>query len=252
LKKFPVSIVGSIQPDRLAEAIEGADDGMASRFLYTWPELAPYRSLADRRAPKDADALAWLKRIAGAAKKVDDPRILKLSDDAKQQLDTFMKLLHGQADGLEGLEASWAGKGQGTVVRLATVLALLAWSEEDSAEPHSTVGSDAMRNAITLWEGYFRPHAVTVFNRVGQSHKDRQARRVVRWLLQGDKQIVSRLDVRRLALGASVDVEVTDRIIERLIRGNVLRSREATGSTKGGPRLYRWDVSPLLRKTVHA
>ena len=46
LKRFPVSIVGGIQPDRLAEAIEGADDGMAARFLYS---LARYGALSFAR-----------------------------------------------------------------------------------------------------------------------------------------------------------------------------------------------------------
>lgn len=48
LPKFPVSIVGTIQPDRLADAFQGGDDGMAARFLYVWPDAPAYTSLMER------------------------------------------------------------------------------------------------------------------------------------------------------------------------------------------------------------
>ena len=66
LPRFPVSVVGSIQPDRLAEVFEGSDDGMAARFLYAWPELPAYTSLMDRRTARDDEALAMLRAIAAA------------------------------------------------------------------------------------------------------------------------------------------------------------------------------------------
>ena len=43
--KTAVSIVGSLDPERLDAALEGTGDGLAARFLYAWPGPAPYRSL---------------------------------------------------------------------------------------------------------------------------------------------------------------------------------------------------------------
>src|SRR5262245_47375706 len=40
-----VSIVGSLDPERLDAALEGTGDGLAARFLYVWPGPAAYRSL---------------------------------------------------------------------------------------------------------------------------------------------------------------------------------------------------------------
>ena len=36
-----LAIVGGAQPDRLEEVLRGADDGLAARFLYVWPEPVP-------------------------------------------------------------------------------------------------------------------------------------------------------------------------------------------------------------------
>ena len=155
-----------------------------------------------------------------------------------------MERLHGQADGLEGLEASWAGKGQGTVVRLAAVLELLAWSEEDPPGPLDAIGSDAMHNAIAWWDGYFLPHAVAVFNRAGQSDRDRLARRVIRWLRQTRAAEISVKNVRREALGQVVEEEGTSEIIGRLIKGNVLQAKPP--AVTGGRPLIRWLVNPAL------
>ena len=38
-----LAIIGSIQPDKLAEVFAGADDGLTSRFLYIFPEPIPPR-----------------------------------------------------------------------------------------------------------------------------------------------------------------------------------------------------------------
>ena len=43
LRPFPVRIVGTVQPDRLVEALAGADVGMAARFLHVWPDTPVYR-----------------------------------------------------------------------------------------------------------------------------------------------------------------------------------------------------------------
>jgi hypothetical protein len=36
--RLALAMLGSIQPDRLTGLITGVDDGLASRFLWSWPE----------------------------------------------------------------------------------------------------------------------------------------------------------------------------------------------------------------------
>jgi len=246
LPRFPVSIIGTIQPDRLADALEGADDGLAVRFLFSWPDPPPYRSILEQPVARDEEALSRLRRIAGAAGTSEQPRVLQLSADALVELNTFLSELHAETLSHEGLEAGFMGKGRGTVVRLAAVLALLRWSEKDSVEAPTTIDIDAVRDATGLWADYMHPHAQAVFNTSGRAGKDKQARRAVRWLRSTGTQEVSREDVRCLALGRAVDAEGADDVIRRLVAGSVLCALPAATPSKGGRPARRWQVNPAL------
>ena len=248
LPKFPVSVVGSIQPDRLAEVFQGSDDGMAARFLYAWPELPEYTSLMDRRIARDDEALAMLQAIAFAAGTPEQPRTLAFDDRALSLFDNFLKLVHKQAAdaGDTALEAGWLGKGRGTVARLAGVLTLLRWSENAAEDTPRTIDGDAVKAAAALWGDYFQHHAFTVFNQAGKTDRDRLARRVARWLLGAGINQVSRQDVRRDALAQSVDTAETDRTIERLVQAGILRLVEREPTTKAGRPPRRWDVHPTV------
>ena len=219
---------------------------MAARFLYVWPDPPKYHSILDRRLALDDDAQSRLRRIAGLAGTSDNPRVLQLSADAVVLLNTFLSELHAEAQNHEGLEAGFLGKGRGTVVRLAAVLTLLRWSETETVIAPSTIDMDAIRDAAGLWADYMRPHAQAVFNRAGSTGRDRHARRTVRWLRVSGVQEVSREDVRCAALGRAVDADGADRVIARLVAGNVLQGIHAVGGLKGGRPARRWAVNPGL------
>lgn len=244
LRRFPVSIVGTIQPDRLVEALAGADDGMAARFLYVWPDTPTYRSILDRPVVDDVSALARLKRISAAAGGVDDPRVLTLSDEALQLLDAFCAELHADAQNHEGLEAGFLGKGRGTVVRLAAILALLRWSELDIAEQLTIITADDIKDAAGLWSDYFRLHAQAAIYRAGRSKEDRLSRKAAHWLMTAGVAEVSRETIRRDALAQTVDAAGADTVIARLVEGNVLREVPRPSGLGRPPK--RWAVNPSL------
>ncbi|MBS0527025.1 MAG: DUF3987 domain-containing protein [Proteobacteria bacterium] len=245
LRRFPVSVIGSIQPDRIAEALSGSDDGMAARFLYAWPDAPPYCGIGESRLADDDSALARLQGIAGLGGGTS-PLHLSLDHEAFIQLDDFLRDLHARLRQSEGLEAGWLGKGKGTVVRLAAILTVLGWSEQGPGMPIPLIGRDALSGAIDLWHGYFWPHARTVFTRAGRTERDREARKVVRWLRQNRLPSVTRQDLRRDALSQSVDAAETDRIALRLEDFGVLRRDEVERDGRGRP-LKRWLVNPRLR-----
>jgi hypothetical protein len=112
LPMFAVSVVGSIQPDRLAEVFEGSDDGMAARFLYAWPALPKYTSLLDRHVANDEGASARLQAIAAAAGTVETPLNLAFDGAALRLFDRFLQRLHDEMGREEngGLMAGWLGK----------------------------------------------------------------------------------------------------------------------------------------------
>ena len=80
-----------MQPDRLKEALAGADDGLAARFVYVWPEQPPILPLP---IEPDAAARGRRERLTNAALRLfglpmdgdlagdPAPRLLPLDRDA--------------------------------------------------------------------------------------------------------------------------------------------------------------------------
>ena len=74
-----------------------------------------------------------------------------------------------------------------------------------------------------------------VFDRGGPTDTDRQARRVVRWLKENRPTEVSREDVRRHALGRTLDAARTDGVLDRLCAVGALQAQDARLLRAGRP-----------------
>src|SRR5258708_15424448 len=57
LETLDVGILGSIEPDGVAPALQRGGDGLAARFLYAWPHAAPFCPLAERKQPGRSEVL---------------------------------------------------------------------------------------------------------------------------------------------------------------------------------------------------
>lgn len=245
-----VSVLGSMRPDDLMEALADGRDSFAGRFLYAWPDPPPYCRLVDRRPPDNARALALLRRIGRAAGTPDEPLVLAFDEAATKAFDDFLAGLHLALRSAEGVEADWMGKGSGAVARLAGILALLAWagseSARDSGRTPGRIGAPSVQAAARLWNDYFRPHANLVFDRAGPSDLQRQARRVVRWLKANGRPEVTREDVRRHALCRTVNAARADSVIGRLWSAGVLRPAAVDSPPQGGRPPHLYEVNPAL------
>jgi hypothetical protein len=246
LQRFPVSVLGTLRPDDLVDALSEADAGLCARFLYAWPDPPSYTPLAERRPPRDDLALDLLRKIHRAARTSADPLLLPLAPEAAKAFDGFLSLLHRDLAHAEGLEADWMGKGSGTVARLAGILELLAWSASESGALPKTVGAPAVEAAIRLWSDYLRPHAVQVLLRAGPTDLMRQSRRVVRWLASHRRGEVTREEIRTQALSRSVNAGRADFVIGHLSAGGVLRLIKQASGPQGGRPPLRWQVNPAL------
>jgi hypothetical protein len=250
-ERCPMSLLISIRPDRLTAALgkddpRKDDDGLAARLIYAWPDPPAFRPIAERRPARDEQALDLLRSISRVVRSPADPLVLALDAAAAKEFDAFLADLHALLQHAEGLEADWLGKGSGTVARLAGILALLAWSGGGAGGAPKMVGGEVMEAAVRLWSDFLRPHARLVFDRAGPSDGERQARRVVRWLKANRPAEVSREDVRRHALGRSLDAARTDGVLERLCAAGALRSKVLVFSAQGGRPARRWEVNPAL------
>ena len=163
------SICGGIQPDRLREFWQSADDGILERFLYVWPYPAPWR-------PVDRNDLGGFYRssirvfsdafegLYGLPANVDEdgvphPVILPLSSEAQDLFDQIDEDCTNRARSGRGAHARWLGKGVGRVLRLALAFELMAWALREDARP-TEVSHDTLMRA---WR-YFR-YAEEMFRR---------------------------------------------------------------------------------------
>ncbi|SJZ59180.1 Protein of unknown function [Enhydrobacter aerosaccus] len=244
---FAVGIAGALSPERLAAWGEG-DRALASRFLYVWPQRGAAPSLADGEAD-DSGLVALLQKIASLAGHRETPCVVPFDEDAARRLEALMPALQRPVDereepGAEGVAAEWIGRGVPTLVRLAGLLSLMEWSL--SKAEWSPVRATHVEAAYELWSGYYRPHALAVFDRSEVGACEHAARRVARWLRRVRVSQISREDVRREALCQSVDVEGAEEVLARLEAVGLVRQLPPAGSSRGGPRRRRWLVHPQL------
>jgi hypothetical protein len=242
-----VSLLTTIRPEALAQLLAGDDDhdGLMGRFLFTWPQRAPFRQLADI---VPADSKAAYQALARLRDMLDDSRELPLAPEALAAFDVFRRMHHAAGEP-DGREAGWWGKGPGTVLRLAGVLTFLDWAAgpRDAAEPDCVPGW-AIAAASGLWRDYLWPHAQAAFRTAGSGVGECQAERVLRWIRRQRLSEISRTSLRRKALGLTCGAAETQRIAESLAMAGWLRPLDVVSSGAGRPPL-RWAVNPALHET---
>ena len=241
-----ISIIGCLDPARLDEALRGSDDGRAARFLYAWPQPAPWRSFLELPACRESDAVNALQHIARVAGDPAHPLVLSLNEQALRHLDGHLARLHGDLQRCDGVEAAWLGKGRGTVVRMALALELLAWAVNASppVPPPGAITGESLFAACRLWD-YFRAHTRAVLARAFPSDGERLMRRVLAWIRARGAAQISREDVRRDALGQALNAHQSLQVMQSLERAGFLRKAEVDYAGNGRPAL-RWDVNPAL------
>jgi Protein of unknown function (DUF3987) len=254
-----VGVVGSFQPDKLARAFQGDEDGMYGRFLYGWASTPDYRPLTNEVAeiePELQSALKALIRLpAEDADNVFAPQVIQLSQEAVEKFEDYRRHVDKMKRALDGVERQWLVKSESQVLRLAGALTYFTWAFTlgtsgtnglamitADLEPHE-IGEEFMTAAIRLVREYFWPHARAALRQIGLTDRHRNARRVLRWIAAHGKQEVSREDIRRDALGRSLDAEQTQELIDALVKWGFLR--EDSTRTPGRTR-RRWRVNPKL------
>jgi hypothetical protein len=175
IPRLAISVVGTIQPDKLASVLfKGDDDGLASRFLWVWPEELPPRrptKSADLRLLQDAfDRLAGLK--PDLLDGIERPVILRLDDAAADAFETWRQH-HYRAD-VAGLLASSFGKMYGLCLRIALVLEHLWWAVDGGEQP-SGISLRAIDASAALMDDYLKPMARRVYGDAALPQVDRDA-----------------------------------------------------------------------------
>jgi Protein of unknown function (DUF3987) len=245
-----VGLTGGFQPDKLSRSLNGDADGLYARVLFSWPAEAPYRPLTDTVAEIEPEFENALTKLIELAEFEDGKLVIRyatLAHNAVAAFEDFRRLTYRKKDGLGGRERDWWVKTPAHVLRLASTLAYLDWAMGSAGVPApTTIEARFVAAAVRLVTHYFWPHARAALRQIGLTERHAQARKVLRWLRaeRGPEDEVSLQDVRRTALGQSVDAEATTKLIDGLVRAGWVR-RAPTVKTDGRP-VYRWQINPLL------
>jgi Protein of unknown function (DUF3987) len=257
-----IGVVGGFQPDKLARAFAGDEDGMYGRFLYGWPSTPGYRPLTNEVSevePEFQSALTALVRLPSEdADGAFAPQDVGLSEGAFKKFEQFRQFVDEAKRGLDGRERQWFVKGETQVLRLAGTLAYMAWAISlgaslsngaegiASALEPTAIAEQFMIAAIRLWLEFFWPHARAALRQIGLSERHANARRVLRWLKAHSKNEVSREETRREALSQSLDADQTQSLIDSLVKAGWLREITKSAGPSGGRPARRWLVNPML------
>jgi hypothetical protein len=105
------------------------------------------------------------------------------------------------------------------------------------------VGKEFMTAAVRAVKEYFWHHARAALRQIGLTDRHRNMRRVLRWIGAHEKREVSREDIRRDALGQSLDAEQVQLLLECLAKAGWLHAdpMKTAGRTR-----RRWRVNPKL------
>lgn len=240
---FAVGVTGALRAERLPEVLDEDAHSLAACFLYAWPGLNRWRGHGSATAEEDAAKM--LRRIDKLAGSAAYPGVLGFDPDARVAFEELLPKFGVHVRDADGIEAEWIAHGPSMVARLCGQLSILRWAAESENELPDDIGMRDVKFAEDLWARYLLSQARSVFGSAGPA-QDRMCRRVVRWLRRTRHEEVSREDIRRDALGQTVDAEGTDRVIERLERGIVLRARPTAPAKQGGRRRLRWEVNPQI------
>ena len=154
IARTALGILGGLQPDRLREVLAGADDGLAARLAYVWPDPAPIQRL---KCDDDAEALQRRDQLLTAARRLyglpmvtdvadePGPKVLPLTPAAFRLFDDLRMDAIQQARTIRGLAAGWHGKTPNRALRLALVFELLAWARVGDSEPPEISGEAIAR-----------------------------------------------------------------------------------------------------------
>jgi hypothetical protein len=237
INNLSASIIGGIQPARLAELTGLTADGLLQRFL---PALLSESTFPiDRTVTSEAERYsAIIKAIVGIA-----PQKLLLTDDAVEIMETLRRDLHnlerasgGLAEGLQG----FIGKLPGIAGSLALILTV-------AADPDSAMGArvqaPVVEDVSRLMHEFILPHGFEFYRTTEAASGGERLQRIASYILTGGKSRIlpSNLAANVAGMRGITLWELNQRV-SPLVSGGWLVAEER------GPITRAWKVNPKVHQ----
>jgi hypothetical protein len=245
-----VSWCGGIQPAKVVEIMQGADDGLLARFMWFWPNPFPFEQ--PNRPPQTDWAIMAFDRLRELQLAVGEdgssrPLVVPLDDAARQHLVRFGKLMQDQKETAAGLMRSAIGKARGLVLRLSLVLKYLWWCGQEGYEaPPNTITEDALRAAARFVSEYVLPMAERTYSDAASTETDSNTMRLAHWIKKERPDFIHVREMqRKVRLQGLRDAKAIHAACAALIEAGWLGKPTPTiGYQQRGTKAY--PVSPRL------
>jgi len=244
IQRLTASVYGGVQPDKFASLVAaGDDDGLAARFLWTWPEPRPFSR--PTRGADDGRIYSALKLLRSLPMQESEcgplPVYVQCSDEAAGILEEFCREQSDAPHYGGNLLRSWKGKGRGHVLRLALALEFLEWSFlGDGPAPHE-ISEQSMARAAMLYSSYFVPMASRVFGDAALPQAERDAGALAKYIIARRPDAVKVRDIYRERIGGISDPDRAHKAVASLVESGWL----IDAATRKGP-------SPGRRENLYA
>lgn len=253
IPSLTVAICGGIQPDRLQSLIlSGDDDGLASRFIYVWPDPVPPRRPKSRPHSGAKAKLLQLYQLKSMAPE-GERHLLRFAPAAADALQEYRLQTAEAEEGAAGLLLSWQGKLPGMAVRLACILEHLIWAgDSEGAAPPQEVSEWAATAAIYFLDTYATPMALRALGEAALPQAERDAMTLARWIAAADPlpEAINARDLRRKYTPIGQDAARYDAALAELELAGWVRPLPAKPGPGRKPKTYA--VNPSLQRRAAA
>ena len=237
-----ISVLGGIQPDKLASLLlSGDDDGFCARMLMVWPEPVPPRRPTVPANP--TVMLACLRRLRSLQMTLDGneahhPLVLPLTSGAADWFDQWRTGHYHATLDVPGMLGGHLGKYPGLLLRLALVLEHLWWSATSTVEPPNSISLAAVNAAGRLLEDYLRPMAQCIYGDAAMPEIERRETILAHWILKTKPRLINARELRRTTHlpGLRESKEVNETLAALVEAGWLKKTPTRTGGGHGRQR----------------
>ncbi len=251
IPRLAVGVLGTTQPDKVAQMFKEADDGLLARLTWAWPDATPFH--IGRKAPNADFAIRALDRLRQLEMLGDEdlgeepePICMLLSPTSLNVMEDFGRHMQSRQEQSGGLLRSAYGKARGLALRISLVITLLRWcAEPGDDDPPEEISDEAFLAACDLVDDYFMQMAERVFGDAAATPAERNAATLARWIIRNQaKEVHIRHLQRNVRLPGLNTADLLHAAANVLVEAGWLFAAEETKGT-GRPRAV-YQVNPAV------